>query len=127
MVKPVTKKEIRDVILKDRGIDSKLPRLAFDCYSENIVCDNCQSTDAKSFRYNAARGSGTNKALWEWAPNVNRLIARGWVCHECHWHKIVFEYPVIEGSHRENDPQKVEAVELGTSEVISESSGLSEP
>lgn len=126
MVKKVTKQEIVNVILNGRGIDDKLPRLAFDCYTEPILCDNCGDNTAESFRYNAARHAGSNSALWEWAPNLNRLLVRGWVCTNCNWHKIVFGYPRIEGSHRENDPQKVENVTLGSTEVVSESGGASE-
>lgn len=61
--------------------------------------------------------------FFEWEVDLTRIIARGNVCHNCNCHKIILEYPIIEGSHRENDPKKITNVELGSHEVISTHSG----
>lgn len=120
----VTKQRIVEAIKTERmEISPRLPLLAFDNEEQEIQCDNCESTDAIAFRYNAAKAAGTDSVLFRWAPNLYRVIARGYVCYNCQWHRILFEYPIIEGSHKENNPERVEGVEIGTSELVSEYGG----
>lgn len=76
-----------------------------------------------AFRYNSSSGAGFNFVVFEWEVDLTRIIARGNVCHNCNCHKIILEYPIIEGSHRENDSKKITNVELGSHEVISTHSG----
>lgn len=125
MAKYVTKDEIvQSINTEDSQISPRFPLLAFNNEEQDIQCDNCGSIEAKAFRYNAAVAAGTDSVVFEWAPKLYRVMARGYTCHRCNWHKIVFEYPEID-SHKENNEERVENVEIGSSELVSESSGLS--
>jgi len=127
MTKRVSKEDIVNVILSEnKELSPTLPLLAFDNETRNIKCSNCDSINkAKSFRYNASASSGYDSVIFDWEPNLNRLIVRGDVCYDCDRHNIVFEYPQIKGSTKENDPLKINNVELGSSEHISSNSGRS--
>jgi hypothetical protein len=122
--KYVTKDQIiRAIKSKHREVSPSFPILAFNNEEQEISCDNCGSTDAFAFRYNAAKAARTDSVLFKWAPRLYRIIARGFVCYNCDWHRIWFEYPKIEGSHKENNPDRVENVEIGGKELVSEYQG----
>ena len=125
MAKYVTKKEIVDAILaENRDLSPTFPLLAFDNDVQDIKCKNCGSVNnAKAFRYNASCAAGYDSVVFKWEVDLTRVMARGDVCYNCNRHNIIFEYPKIEGSHRENDPKKINNVELGGHENISSYSG----
>ena len=124
MAEYVTKQDIvKSIRTEHMSVTSRLPRLAFDCDEQPIICEGCGSRDSIAFRYNSAAAAGSDAVVFEWEPDLYRILVRGYNCYDCDWHRIVFEYPVIEGSHRENNPDRIENVELGESEVVSSSQG----
>jgi len=125
MTEYISKEDIVNALLsEDKPLDYTLPRLAFNCCIQDIRCNNCGSVnEAQAFRHNASSGAGTNFVVFDWEVDLTRIIARGDVCYNCNRHNIILEYPIIEGSHRENDPKKIKNVDLGSHEVISSYSG----
>lgn len=124
MAEYVTKRGIlQSILTEDERIDSKLPRLAFNNEEQEITCENCGNRRATAFKYNASAAAGSDAVVFQWAPDVTRLVVRGHYCTDCNWHDIFFSYPVIEGSSRENDPKKVTNVELGSERLESSSDG----
>lgn len=124
MAEYVTKRGIlQSILTEDERIDSKLPRLAFNNEEQEIICENCGNRRATAFKYNSSAAAGSDAVVFQWAPNVTRLVVRGHYCTDCNWHDIFFSYPVIEGSSRENDPKKVTNVELGSERLESSSDG----
>lgn len=121
MAEYVTKQEIVEAILvEDTSIDPVLPRLSFDNKEQDTMCENCGYTNAMVFKYNASCSAGYNSVVFEWAPDVRRVVVRGYACTRCKWHEIFFMYPVVD-----NDSSKVTNVEIGTEHLISHSSGES--
>lgn len=124
MAEYVTKHDIvRAILSEEENLSNKFPLLAFDNEEQTTQCENCGSVDATAFRYNGAAAAGSDAVVFHWEPDLYRIIARGYCCYDCERHSIWFKYPVIEGSHRENNPERIDNVELGSEELVSRFEG----
>lgn len=124
MAQYVTKHEIVKAVRSPKiDTNTYLPLLAFNNEEQTINCENCENRNATAFKYNASAYAGTDTVVFRWEPDLNRLVVRGHYCNECNWHEIYFKYPKIGDSQRENDPMKIQNVELGKEELVSHNNG----
>lgn len=107
MVKYVTKTElasqIRKILLEDSSLDKRrsfIPFLASDNQTATYECETCSHKKKVKFKFNIATAAGTDRVIFDWNLDLERLYLTGYVCRNCENSEIKLHENSVE-----NDPE----------------------